>query len=149
MFAGTASADIIIDEALLKKIDLELKQSEDFSIFDKYIFPGTKILLDLYPDDDRGLTEMSYEKFREFSKLGFELMENFEQQTLSFTITIDTENNQGVTEEKSISVADMLGYRTEDEAITKITYGVLDGKVKILVFEETTISSTTEEIDEN
>jgi len=144
LFSGNVFAEMIIDENKLKEISREIVQAmkdKDFSVVEKYMYPGSKIVVDMDPANNRGEKEISYDEFMKLTKMGMEMMGDIEIHDELISISIDKAKNQGTIEEKTIAVMDMMGMKIEDISISKTTYGVVSGQIKVLSQEDQLISS--------
>lgn len=140
----SANAEVKITEKLIKSISKELLVSvktQDTAILKKYLYPGTKLIVDMDPSPSAGKLEITYEKYMALVDMSYKLMKNAEIHDEVISIKIDEEKNQGTIEEKTTVTLDMMGIKMRDVSISTTTYGVVNGEVKALRAEDELISS--------
>lgn len=144
LFSSSLYADPVLTEQKVKDISKEMVQAikdKDFSVMEKYMYPGSKITVDLDPANNRGEKEVSYEEFMMLTKMSMQMMGDAEIHDELLSISVDKEKNQATIEEKTTIVMEMMGMTLEDISIGKTTYGVIDGQIKVLSTEDQLISS--------
>lgn len=144
MLPQFAFAEPTITEDMLKSISKEINQSVkdgDVSVVKKYVYPGTKIIVDMDPSPSAGKSEIPYDKYIALTEMGFSALEDAEISDEIISIKIDREKNQGTIEEKTTATLKMLGIKIRDVSISTTVYGVVDGEVKALRTEDELISS--------
>ncbi len=142
--SGSAIAEIILDEKKINEIRAEITQSvkdSDFSVIEKYMYPGSEIILDFDPAADKGETEIDYDDFMELAEFSLQMMEGAEIHDELIALEIDKSNNQATVEEKTTIVMEMMGIKIEDISISTTTYGIVDGEIKVLYTKDRLISS--------
>ena len=141
---GIAIADPIIDEAKVKEIGLEFKYSiknKDFSIIEKYMYPGSKVVIDMDPANGRGEKEISYKKYMVLMKMSYQMMGESDIHEEILSISVDKAKNEATVEAKTTAILTMMGMKVEDVSINKTKYGVVNGEIKVLSTEDQLISS--------
>jgi hypothetical protein len=144
MMSRFLSAEPVITEDLLRSISKEIIQSvkdQDISVVKKYIYPGTKLIIDMDPSPSAGKSEIPYDKYIALTEMGFSAMQEAEIHDEIVSIEIDKENNQGTIEEKITATLKMFGIKMRDVSISTTVYGIIDGQVKALHAEDELISS--------
>jgi hypothetical protein len=114
---------------------------QDSSVLKKYIYPGTKIIIDMDPSPSSGKTEIPYEKYMPLIDMSYKMMKGADIHEELISIKIDTENNEGTIEEKTTAVLTISGMKIRDISINQTTYGIVNGEVKILRTEDELIST--------
>ena len=141
---GIAIAYPIIDEAKVKEIGLEFKYSiknKDFSIIEKYMYPGSKVVIDMDPANGRGEKEISYKKYMVLMKMSYQMMGESDIHEEILSISVDKAKNEATVEAKTTAILTMMGMKVEDVSINKTKYGVVNGEIKVLSTEDQLISS--------
>lgn len=144
VFVGTVFAEPKLDESKVRQISKEITESvlnKDISVIEKYMYSGTKIVIDMDPEYNSGEKEISYDEYLKLAKMSMKIMGDIELFDEVLSITIDSERNQATIEEKTTVVMKMMGMDYEDVAISKTTYGVVEGKIKVISVEELLVSS--------
>ena len=104
LVSGVAAADPVLDEKTVKGISEEIKQAvknNDLSVFRKYLYRGSKLVVDLDPSTSAGLTEVSYEDYMNLMQLALPLMRDADIQDEVISLSIDKAKNQATIKEKS------------------------------------------------
>jgi len=144
LFPGYVTAEPVLDEDTVKAISQELikgVEGNDFSVIEKYMYPGSKIVVDMDPAEDSGQMEMSYDEYMALTKMGMGMMQSIDIDEEVISISVDEEKNQATIEEKTTSVMEMMGVKMKDVSVNTTTYGVVDGEIKVLSAEDHLISS--------
>ena len=139
-----AQAEPVLDEETVKAISQEMLQAVkngNFAPFQKYMYPGSKIVVDLDPSNSAGQTEISYDEFMSLTQMALGMMQGADIQDEVISISVDERRNQATIVEKTTTVLDMMGTRIRDVSVSETTYGVVDGQIKVLSTEDQLISS--------
>lgn len=142
--SGIASAETVLDEDVVRGISVELKQAVldgDISVFKKYLYPGSKIVVDLDPSNSAGQVEISYADYMGLLEMSLPLMQGADISDEVLSVSVDAENNQATIKEKTIVIMEMMGVKIRDESISETTYGIVDGQIKALSATDELISS--------
>lgn len=142
--SGSVFSDPVLDEAKVKEISEEFKQAmknKDISVFEKYLYPGSKIIIDMDPKNNRGEKEISYDDYMKMAKMSLDMMSDSEIHDELLSITINKEMNEATIEEKTTAVVVMMGMKMEDISINQTTYGIVNGEIKVLVSQDQLIST--------
>lgn len=141
---GVAAAETVLDESTVKGISEELKQgvlSGDITPFKKYLYSGSKIVVDLDPSGSEGQIEVSYDDYINLMEMALPLMQHADIQDEVLSVSIDEKSNQATIREKTSVTIDMMGTRIRDVSISETTYGIVDGQIKALSATDELISS--------
>ena len=144
LFSGHASADPTLTEDVIKDISVELKhamQNGDIAVFKKYLYPGSKIVVDMDPSNSAGQVEVSYDEYMQLLEISLPLMQNAVLHDEVLSISIDDQNNQATIREKTDATIEMMGVKIRDVSISETTYGVVNGQIKALTATDQLISS--------
>jgi len=144
LIPGYVTAAPVLDEDTVKAISKELIQAvkgNDFSVIEKYMYPGSKIVIDMDPAEDSGQMEISYDEYMALTKMGMGMMQSIDIQEELISISVDDKNNQATIEEKTTAVMEMMGVKMKDVSVNTTTYGVVDGEIKVLSTQDHLISS--------
>lgn len=144
MSLGQAIANPVVDKAAVMAISDEMTaatKSGDMSVFKKYLYPGTMIVVDMDPANSRGQMEIGYEDYMALLEMALGAMQNADIHEELISISIDQANNQATVEQKTTATLEMLGVKMRDVSVNKTTYGVVDGQIKVLHAEDQLISS--------
>ncbi len=142
--SGHASAETTLTEEVVKGISIEMKQAvqdADITVFEKYLYPGSRILVDLDPSNSAGQTEVGYDDYMQLLEMSLPLMQDAVLHDEVLSIFIDDENNQATIREKTSVTIEMMGIKIRDVSISETTYGIVDGQIKAIVATEQLISS--------
>jgi hypothetical protein len=138
-------SDPIINEHLLKRISNELEvanQKKDSEAIKKYLFPDTKIIIDLDPALNTGETEFSVKQYMHILELWEKTtFDNEESSSEILNIYIDKKKNIGTVKEKSKTSFKVDGKKFEDISISEIQFGIRNGKVVIISMKNQAVSS--------
>lgn len=141
---GYVNADPTVDEATVKAISQEFTQAMkngDISVFEKYMYPGSKIVVDMDPSNSSGQVDISYDQFMQLTEMAIGMMGDAEIHEEVISVTVDEKNNQATIKEKTSATIEMMGMKMRDVSIATTTYGVIDGQIKVLSTEDQLISS--------
>lgn len=144
LVVGSVFAEPILDENKVREISVEFTEgykNKDISVFEKYMYSGTKIVIDMDPEYNAGEKEISYEEYLKLAKMSMKMMRDIELFEEVLSITVDSKNNQATIEEKTTVLMDMMGMAYKDVSISKTTYGIIDGSIKVISTEEMLVSS--------
>lgn len=142
--AGVTSAEPVVDERTVRAITDELYAAMldgDVSVFEKYMYEGSRIVIDTDPWNSAGQVEVPYEQFMGLLTLSLSAMQDADIHNETVSIDVDEKNNQATIKEKTIAVVDMMGVTVRDESISMTTYGVVDGQIKVLSTEDQLVST--------
>lgn len=148
-FSWAAYAEIVIDKESVLRINKESYQAildGDISIIEKYIYPETKIIIDMDPEKNKGETEISYENYIKMAKATMSMIKNpgvnvdYSEEVLS--VSLDEQKNQVTVLSKSTTVTEMMGFKLEDISEDEAVYGIVGDQIKLLRFKNQLISSS-------
>ena len=138
-------AEPVLNEETVKNISKELAaavKNGDITIFEKYIYPGSRIIVDLDPALNTGKQEIPYDEYIKLAKMSLEIMKSADIHDELISITVDKDKNQATIEEKTTATFEMMGMKIEDVSLNKTTYGVVEGEIKVLITEDELLSTT-------
>lgn len=138
------NADPTLDEDTVKAISQEFTQAmknSDISVFDKYMYPGSKIVVDMDPSNSSGQIEISYDQFMQLTEMAMGMMGDADIHEEVISVSVDEISNQATIKEKTTATIEMMGMKMRDVSIATTTYGVIDGQIKVLSTEDQLISS--------
>ena len=141
---GTALAEPVVDEATVRAISKEFNKAivnGDLSVFEKYMYPGSKITIDMDPAKDRGNMDISYDDFMQLTTMALEMMEGADVEDEVLSVSVDDASNQATVREKTTATVSMMGIKMRDVSIATTTYGVVNGQIKVLETQDELISS--------
>jgi hypothetical protein len=144
LLSFNAYADPVVNAETVRAISAELVQAakdKNISIVEKYMYPGSIIIVDLDPDPNGGESQIGYDEYIKLTQMGFGLVENPVVHVEELSLSVDEENNQATIEEKSSVNYEMMGMKVQDVSVGKTTYGVVNGEIKVLKFSDQLISS--------
>ena len=139
-----ASAEPVLDEDTVRAIAQKLNQSfidGDISILKKYMYPGSKIIVDTDPTVNRGQIEVDYDSFMQLTEMAVQNMQEASVHDEVLSVSVDAAANEATIREKTTATVSMLGSKVRDVSISTTTYGVVGGEIKVLVVEDELISS--------
>ena len=142
--SAPAHAEPVVDEKAVRAISDELIDAAvegDFSVFEKYMYPGSKITIDLDPAEGRGELEVSYDDFMQLTEMAIDMLQGADIQNEVLSVSVDAAKNQATIREETTSVVTMMGITMRDVSIATTTYGVVKGEIKVLETEDRLISS--------
>ncbi len=140
----SAFATPVVDEATVRAIAKEIAQGvrdTDISVLKKYLHPESRIVVDLDPALNSGKQEISYDEYMALTEMSFQFMAELELHDEVISVSVDEANNQATIEEKTIATVNMMGVKMQDVSLSKTTYGVIDGQIKVLYSEGELLSS--------
>lgn len=141
---GITNAEPVVDESAVRAITDELYAAMlegDVSVFEKYMYEGSRIVIDTDPSNSAGQVEVPYEQFMGLLALSLSAMQDADIHNETISIDVDEKNNQATIKEKTIAVVEMMGVKVRDESISVTTYGVVDGQIKMLSAEDQLVST--------
>lgn len=144
LLAVNATANPVLTEERVRSISAEMTQAardRDFSVIEKYMHPGSQIIIDLDPAPNSGETEIGYEEFMQLTKQSWEMVKNVDVHVEELSLSVDNENNQATIEEKTTVDYEMMGMKVKDVSVGQTTYGVVDGEIKIIKIADQLLSS--------
>lgn len=144
LWSGFADAEPVLDEETVIGISAEFSQAikdADITPFEKYLYPESKITIDMDPSLSAGQVDISYDQYMGMLEMTLPMMQEAEIQEEILSISVDPDNNEATIREKVSATMDMFGVKIQDVSITETTYGVVDGKIKVLVATDQLISS--------
>jgi uncharacterized protein YqgV (UPF0045/DUF77 family) len=141
-------AEPVVDEAAVKRIHAEMTtalESGDtnamLEVVEKYLYPGSKIIIDMSPNPNEGEIEIEYDKYIPMLKMSLDMMGDADIHEDVLGITVDKKLNQATIEIKTIANIEMMGIKIEDISVSETTYGVIGGEIKVIVSKDQVISS--------
>ena len=140
----SALANPVVDEATVRAISNEIAdavRNGDVAVFKKYLHPDSRIVVDLDPAINSGQQEIAYNEFMALTEMSMQAMESIDLHDEVISVSVDEAKNQATIEEKTIATVEMMGIKMKDVSLTKTTYGVIDGQIKVLSTEDNLISS--------
>ncbi len=140
----SALANPVLDEATVRGISAEVAQAlrdSDMSVLEKYLHRDSRIVIDVDPAVNAGQHQISYDEYMALSQMSMQVMDNVEIHDEIIAISVDEANNEATIEEKTTALIEAMGMKIKDVSLTKTTYGVIDGQIKVLSTEDQLISS--------
>jgi hypothetical protein len=144
LWSGFAVAEPVLDEETILGISAEFTdavKNADISVFEKYLYSGSKIIIDLDLSNSAGEMEIAYDKYMGLMEMALPMMQAAQIYEEVLSISIDEKNNEAMIREKVIATMDMLGVKMQDVSITETTFGIVNGEIKVLVAQEQLVSS--------
>lgn len=144
LWSGFAVAEPVLDEDTVMGISAEFTQAlkdADITVFEKYLYAESKIVVDLDPSNSAGQMEISYDDYMGMMEMALPLMQDADIHAEVLSISIDDENKQATIKEKTTALMDMMGVKIKDVSVSETTYGIVDGQIKVLVATDQLISS--------
>ena len=144
LFSAPVSAEPTLTEDVVKEISAELLvavQEADMSVFEKYLHPSSKIVIDMDPSPSAGQMEVEYEQYMGLLAMSLPMLQNSQIDEEIISISVDEANNQATIREKVSATVEMMGTKVRDVSISETTYGVLDGQIKVITATDELISS--------
>ena len=144
VFSGHVLANPVVDKAAVLAISDEMTAAAingDMTVFEKYLYPGTRIVVDMDPANSGGQIEIGYEDYMALTEMALGAMQNAEIHDELISVSVDEAKNEATVEQKTTASLEMLGVKMRDVSISKTTYGVVDGRIKVLYAEDQLISS--------
>lgn len=146
LFSASLMAEPVLDENKVRAISKEFTQSfknKDFSAINKYIYPGSKIIIDVHPANNRGARKISYDQFLELSKMSMELSDKADVFEELISISVDRANNRATLKEKTTTIVEIKGKKQQDISVSNTTFGIVNGEIKVIFTHSRLISSST------
>lgn len=143
--ANICKAETTITKEKIKSIINEVQQAtmeKDFKGSTKYVYPGSVIYIDMDPAPNKGETKIPYNDYMKLSKIGLQEIDNMDLTHQVLNIEVATDGKSASVEIKTMSSFDMMGMKVEDESLSKIKYGIVEGKIMVLEQRDTIISSS-------
>ncbi len=137
-------AEPILDEDTVRAVARELNQSfvdRDISVLKKYMYPGSRIIVDTDPAVNRGQIEVDYDSFMQLTEMAVQNLQEASVHDEVLSVSVDSEANQATIREKTTATMSMLGSKARDVSISTTTYGVVDGEIKVLITKDELIST--------
>ena len=144
LISGFATAETVLDEDAVIGISDEVKQAiknGDLAVFKKYLYPGSKIVVDMDPSNSAGQVEVSYADYMQLLEMALPLMQEADIQDEIISVSIDEAKNQAAVKEKNTVTMDMMGVKMRDVSISETVYGIVNGQIKVLSATDQLISS--------
>ena len=144
LISGFATAETILDEDAVIGISDELEQavkSGNLAVFKKYLYPGSKIVVDMDPSNSAGQIEVSYTDYMQLLEMALPLMQEADIHDEIISVSIDEARNQATIREKSTVTMEMMGVKMRDVSISETVYGIVNGQIKALSATDQLISS--------
>ena len=142
--SGPVIANPVVDKAAVMAISDEMTaatKSGDMSVFEKYLYPGTRIVVDMDPANSAGQMELGYEEYMALIEMALGAMQNADIHEELISVSVDEAKNQATIEQKTTASLEMMGMKMRDVSINTTTYGVVDGQIKVLYAEDQLIES--------
>ena len=136
VFSSAVFAMPIVDRAAIDKIGTEIEiavTNKDEAALLQYIHSESKITI-----QGRDISYAEYETILGV-KMSSKGSSGVKTEVVSFTR--DKENNSAIVETKTTAILEMMGMKIKDVSLNKTKYGVIDGEIKVLESEDTSISS--------
>lgn len=144
LISGFATAETVLDEDAIIGITDEIKQAikgGDIAVFKKYLYPGSKITVDMDPSNSAGQIEVSYADYMQLLEMALPLMQEADIQDEILSVSIADGGSQATVKEKNTVTMDMMGVKMRDVSISETVYGVVNGQIKVLSATDQLISS--------
>lgn len=136
LISGLAVAEPVLDEETVRGISAELMtaaKSNDVSVFKKYLYPGSKIVIDTDPSPSAGQVEINYDQYMGLLEMSLALLADADIQDETISVSVNEAKNQATIKEKTSVAMTMMGTTVRDVSISETTYGVVDGQIKVLL----------------
>jgi len=137
-------ANPVLDEKTVRGISAELAQGlrdSDITVLEKYLHRDSRIVIDLDPALNSGQQEVSYDDFMTLAQMSMQAFEDVKIHDEVLSVSVDKAKNQATIEEKTTAIIQAMGMTIKDVSLTKTTYGVIDGQIKVLSTEDQLLSS--------
>ena len=144
LFSNYAAAEPKLTKDVVKAISVELTdavKAGDISVFEKYLYPGSKIVIDMDPSPGAGEMELPYDQYMQILAMSLPMMKDAELHDETLSISIDDVNNQATIREKTTATIEIMGTKMQDVSINETTYGIVNGQIKVLTATDQLISS--------
>ena len=142
--SGHAFAEPVVDEETVRAISdefLDAVLEGDMSVFEKYMYSGSKITIDVDPAEDRGELEIGYDEFMQLTKMAIDMLQEADIDNEVLSVSVNAARNEATIREETTSVMTMMGITMRDVSIATTTYGVVNGQIKVLETRDELISS--------
>ena len=145
LFSAFANAqDKAFDEKKLKAISTQFitaLEEKNLRVVKKYLFPGSKITVDLDPAPGKGQRQISYQQYMKVAELSVGLLGDIEFQPEFISLEIDEARQQATVHEKLTATSYMHGRAKQEITLNKTTFGYINGQLKVLSTEDEIVSS--------
>lgn len=142
-FSSSVYAEIILNKALVKEINKELVEAmkaKDISIIRKYMYDGTRITIDLDPENNKGEKELSLEKYIDFTRRSIAKMGTSGVDAKLVSLSINEDQNQATVKLKIKVVTKNMGNNFKFISTKKTVLGIVDEEIKIISSKDHLIS---------
>ena len=136
-------AETLLDKdntAAINKEFMQAMKDKDLSIIQKYMYDGTKITVDLDPDENTGEKELTLEKYIDFTKRSIEKMGTSGVDVRLVSISFNEGRNQATLELKVKVVTKNMGSNFKFVSTKKTVLGIVDEEIKIISLKDHLIS---------
>jgi len=136
-------AETLLDKentAAINKEFMQAMKDKDLSIIRKYMYDGTKITVDLDPDENTGEKELTLEKYIDFTKRSIEKLGTSGVDVRLVSISFNEGRNQATLELKVKVVTKNMGSNFKFVSTKKIVLGIVDEEIKIISLKDHLIS---------
>ena len=143
LLASSAVAEPLLDKEKTEAINQEFIQAmkdKDLSIIRKYMFDGTKITVDLDPDENMGEKDLTLEKYIDFTKRSIEKMGTSGVDVHLVSISTNEGRNQATINLKVKIITTNSGNNFEFVSTKKTVLGIVDEEIKIISSKDHLIS---------
>jgi len=134
-FSAAAPAAPELDEATVRSIVgdiVEAFNQRDLDVIKAYLYPGTKIVLDLDPAGGTSPVEIEHDRYLLMLEMGMGALEGSDIQHEILKLEVDPSSNTAFVGSRASTVADIMGVRVHEDTISETTYGIVDGEIKVL-----------------
>ncbi len=142
-FATSTTAETLLNKEQAAKINkefVEAMKAKDLSIIRKYMYDGTKITVDLDPEQGKGEKELTLEKYIDFTKRSIEKMGSSGIDTQLVSLSINEGRNQATITLKIKVITKNMGSNFKFVSTKKTVLGIVDEEVKIISSKDHLIS---------
>ena len=143
VLAMPSFAETLLDKdntAAINKEFMQAMKDKDLSIIRKYMYDGTKITVDLDPDENTGEKELTLEKYIDFTKRSIEKMGTSGVDVRLVSISFNEGRNQATLELKVKVVTKNMGSNFKFVSTKKTVLGIVDEEIKIISLKDHLIS---------
>lgn len=116
-------------------------ESKNLRVVKKYLYPGSKITVDLDPAPGKGQREISYQQYMKVAELSVGLLGDVEIEEEFISLDIDEVTQQATVKEKLTSTSYMHGRAKQEITLNKTVFGYVNGQLKVLATEDEIVSS--------
>lgn len=137
-----------LDEATVRSIVGEIVEAfgqRDLDVVKAYLYPGTTIVLDLDPTGGTEPVKIDHDRYLFMLEMGMGVLEDSDIQHEILKVEMNDSSNTALVEGRATTVADILGVRVHEETISKTTYGIVNGEIKVLSIFSRVLSLNVEE----